>query len=491
VELKLREVYSNKDEFEYLKEIIDSGGLSEPTYQRMADLLYMKYRKNQIEPSLLNQIVGLSTTVEHKFNVYRPIMDGREITNNELYRILKIENNNRKRKGAWEASKMVGEVVESELLELIKLRNSAAESLGYDNYFSMSLALSEQEQGHLLSLYDQLDQLTRSPFLEIKEGLDHLLSKQYCIPARDLRPWHYHDPYFQEAPFIGEVDLDSYYRERDVVEISRLFYQSIGMPVDEIIARSDLYEKGGKNPHAFCTDLDREGDIRVLANVKSNAHWMETMLHELGHAVYDKYIDRSLPYLLRQYPHLCLTEAVAIFFGRCSQLSDWMMKAVGLSEEEAEELSPAMGKYSKTKELIFARWCQTMFHFERELYRDPDQDLNSLWWDLVEKYQFINRPPDRFRPDWAAKTHLVSNPVYYQNYMLGELIASQFYHYLAEEVCREKNPSIYGNRKVGDYFRDIVFKPGNQMPWDCYVESITGEPLTPRHFIQQFAEEKS
>ena len=52
------------------------------------------------------------------------------------------------------------------------------------------------------------------------------------------------------------------------------------------IRRSDLYEKPGKNPHAFCTDIDREGDVRVLCNIVPGREWLATMLHELGHGVY-------------------------------------------------------------------------------------------------------------------------------------------------------------------------------------------------------------
>ena len=41
----------------------------------------------------------------------------------------------------------------------------------------------------------------------------------------------------------------------------------------------------------------------------------------------------------------------------------------------------------RDKLLIFSRWCQVMLRFEKAIYADPDQDLNELWWDLVEKYQ--------------------------------------------------------------------------------------------------------
>ena len=65
----------------------------------------------------------------------------------------------------------------------------------------------------------------------------------------------------------------------------------------------------GKNQHAFCIHIDRKGDVRVLANVRPTAKWMETMLHEYGHAVYDKQLNPALPFALRTPAHLITTEA--------------------------------------------------------------------------------------------------------------------------------------------------------------------------------------
>ena len=45
--------------------------------------------------------------------------------------------------------------------------------------------------------------------------------------------------------------------------------------------------------------------------------------------------------------------------------------------------------------------------------------------DLAEKYQEVKRPEGRNEPDFAAKIHIVTTPVYYHNYMLGEMFASQ------------------------------------------------------------------
>jgi len=492
LQLELQKIYTNREEFEYIKKVKESGRLKDEKLRRIADILYLAYLGNQIDSLLLKQIVELSTQVENKFNVFRPEVDGKKLTTNDVYEVLRTEVDNGRRRKVWEASKEVGRVVEEDLLKLIKLRNEAARNIGFDNYYTMSLTLSEQSEEELVKLFNELDELTREPFLKLKKEIDRELAKKYGISPEEMRPWHYQDPYFQEAPQIGDIDLDRFYRKRDLVKIATDFYASVGLDVSDIIDRSDLYEKEGKNPHAFCTNIDRNGDIRILANMRDDSYWMETILHELGHAVYDKYIDRSLPYLLRSYPHLCTTEASAMYFGRLSQDPLWMKEALGLSGEEVKSIAKMIRKSLRMKQLVFARWCQTMFRFERELYRNPDQDLNKLWWDIVEKYQFVKRPEGRDEPDWATKIHIVSSPVYYHNYMLGEMIASQFHHYIVTKLLGADGDqvNIYGVSKVGDYFKNVVYKPGDLYPWNKHIEIVTGEPLTARYFVEQFVNEK-
>ncbi len=94
----------------------------------------------------------------------------------------------------------------------------------------------------------------------------------------------------------------------------------------------------------------------------------------------------------------------------------------------------------RDKLLIFSRWCQVMLRFEKAIYDDPDQDLNALWWDLVEEYQVVRRPEGRNAPDYASKIHIVSAPAYYHNYMMGQLFASQVHHAIARDVLGGVDP---------------------------------------------------
>lgn len=491
-ELKIRTIYSDTSGFAYLKTLKESDQIKNPLLKRHLDLLYNAYLSNQIEPDLLKQIVEKSTAVENKFNVFRGKIGDQEVTDNEIKEILTKETDSSERRDAWLASKQVGREVAGDVIELVKLRNYAAQKLGFEDYYLMSLNLSEQNLEQLTQIFDELADLTDEPFAALKAELDSILAEKYGLAVEGMMPWHYHDPFFQEGPMVYEVNLDKYFENQDVKELAQKFYAGINLPVDNILKRSDLYEKEGKNPHAYCISIDRNQDVRILANVKNDEYWMETMLHELGHAVYDKYIDRSLPFLLREPAHSFTTEAIAMLFGRLSRNAYWLQDMVELSNEQRDKMTNVVQKNLRIKQLVFARWCQVMFRFEQELYKNPDQDLNTLWWDLAEKYQLVKKPKGRNEPDWAAKIHIVSYPVYYHNYMLGELLASQLHAYIGKNILKLDSISAvsYVNQKaIGTYLKNRVFAVGTKYAWNEMIKQATGEYLSPKYFVDQFVVE--
>jgi peptidyl-dipeptidase A len=487
--LKIRRIYSNPQDFAFLEQVRESGKIGNPILARESDLLYNRYLENQIEPGLLKQIVDLSSQIERTFSTYRGKIEGSEVTDNEIREILKTQTDSQKRKLAWLASKQVGAVVAEDVIRLAKLRNQAARGLNFDNFHTLSLAVAEQDVKEMDRIFDELYELTNEPFAGLKADLDRILAAKYDVAVEDLMPWHYQDPFFQETPMVYDLNLDTFYKDRDVKKLAEEFYAGIGLPVESILAHSDLYERKGKNPHAFCEDMDRRGDIRVLCNLENNEYWMETILHELGHGVYFEYCYTQGPYLLREPAHTFTTEAVAMFFGRRSRNPAWMQQMLDLSDRQRSEIEKVSYKYAQLKQLIFARWAMVMYSFEKQLYANPDQDLNALWWRLVEKYQFVKKPPGRNEPDWAAKIHIPLYPCYYHNYLLGELLASQLHHHIVHDVLKlksDKDVSYVGQRKAGDYLRKEVLEVGALYRWDKMIERATGEPLTPKYFVAQF-----
>ena len=285
---KIDEALADKKAFEPrqregLKDAADKGQLKDPLVARQVQLLYLQYLEKQVAPELLKKITSKANAVEQAFNVYRAKVDGKEIPDSKVRSTLKESTDSALRQKVWEASKGVGASVEADLAELVKLRNEAATQLGFKNFHALQLTLNEQDGTELIKLFDDLDGLTKEPFTKAKADIDARLAKKLGVPVTDLMPWHYHDPFFQESPAVFDANLDAPFAKADLLKLCRDFYAGIGLPIDDVIARSDLYEKKGKSPHAFCTDIDREGDVRVLGNIFPNEYWMGTMLLELGH----------------------------------------------------------------------------------------------------------------------------------------------------------------------------------------------------------------
>src|SRR5690606_19581656 len=222
---------------------------------RQLVVLELNYRANQLAPALIDELEERAQEIEHIFYTHRGEVAGQPRTDNEIRLLLEGEGDTPLRRAAWEASKSIGEKVAGPLRELARRRNDAARSLGFPDYYTMELELQEIAPSELDRIGADVEQRTAAPFAAAKAVVDEALARRLGVPRDSLRPWHYADPFFQELPPAGDVDLDALFAGRDVVEISRAYYAAIGLPVDDVLARSDLYERPGKDQHAFCMDM--------------------------------------------------------------------------------------------------------------------------------------------------------------------------------------------------------------------------------------------
>ena len=88
----------------------------------------------------------------------------------------------------------------------------------------------------------------------------------------------------------------------------------------------------------------------------------------------------------------------------------------------------------------------------------------------------MRRPEERHAPDWAAKIHIAVAPVYYHNYLFGELIASQLAATAGQLVDRAD---------AGKFLSTKVFSPGASVRWDALIAQATGAPLSPQAFARE------
>ena len=472
LETELKLLFHDKKIFEKLQSWDQDPTLTDPLLKRKLNILIRTFKPNLIPEDLLRKITQAEAQLSFLYSNFRPQIDGKAVSENEINDILKKENDVPKRKKAWEASKQIGKMLAPHILQLVHHRNEAAKSLGYENYFSMQLELQEVEEKWLFSLFDELAKNSENAHKQVIEEIGRRSAERFNVSKDELGPWSWSEPFGQEDP-LDVKDLDKLVQGIDMIESVEKFYQTMGINVEKILKKSDNFERPGKNQHAFCIHIDREGDVRTLNNVKPTLRWLETLLHELGHAIYELGYDVNLPWLLKEPPHMITTEAMALLAGRQAYRPQSL-------EHLIKDGDPALKNKTeeslRRRQIIFSRWVLVMTYFERELYRNPDQDLNNLWWNTVEKFQKIKCLGSTSGCDWAAKYHMGLAPVYYFSYLLGELFASNL----------ETMSPNFASENTGKFLNDKVFKPGNSMHWNELIKYSTGKILTPDAWLTQF-----
>ncbi|MGD9794980.1 MAG: M2 family metallopeptidase [Acidimicrobiia bacterium] len=481
-EIAMSEALADREQFARILgafAAVDPG--TDALLHRQLELLRDSCAPHQIDDELREQIITLSVEVSSTFDGFRPRLGDSSVDDNEIASILRTADDVTERKAAWEASKQIGAVVAERIRELAHLRNRAARELGYRDYFAMALATQELDEAWLLALFDDIDSATRRPFTEWKNELDGQLAQRFGVHLGELRPWHYDNVFFQAPPASASVDLDPYFVGRDLEGLTRRTFDGIGIDITSALAASDLTPRDGKNQHAYSVSIDRGRDVRVLCNNVASEQWAETMLHEFGHCAYSLGVDRSLPWLLRT-EHPSVTEGVAIFFGHLSNDPVWLETIVGVDAGDIAALRPELDRALRGTLLTVTRWVLVMTNFERALYADPDGDLDTIWWDLVERYQLLRRPDERHAPDWAAKIHITASPVYYQNYLLGDLVALQL-----RATIESRFGGVVDRADVGRFLSEEVFRLGASLRWDELIEQATGHRLSADHLADALA----
>lgn len=480
--LEHRSHYADPERFRQIVAWREAGAAgSDPVLARQLEELWRDYLGAQEDPATREESVRLNAEQQGLFNRFRARLDGKDWSENDLNDELATTTDPERARRLWEAAKQIGREAEARALRMVELRNEAARGQGFRDAYARGLALAEVDEDLLFGLLDGLEQRSDAAYRAAKAKLDRELAQRFGIREGELRPWHYGDPFFQRPPRAGGPELDRYFEDKVPEQLATAACDSIGLDPRPILARSDLYPRPGKNQHAFCMTVRPDGsDVRILCNNTRSHRWTATTLHELGHALAAEYADRAVPQGLRLWPNSIIAETESQTIERMASDERWFVEVVGVEAGEAAVLARQLHERDRLAQLIMTRWCLVMSHFERALYRDPGQDLRTLWWDLVERFQLVQRPEGRKEPDWAAKIHLANFPGNYYAYLVGELVVSQLHNALRRDVG-----GLYGHREAGAYLRERLYGLGSLYPWDDIVRRVTGEPIG----VDAYAEE--
>lgn len=415
----------------------------------------------------LKQLRNKENEIAQKYNSYILKIDDKEVTRVDIQKILQTESDVELRKKAYEANIKAADLIADDLKEFAKMRNAFAFKKGFSNYFEYKLTEDyEVDLNDLSDLLEEVYSKSKDTIKTIIEDKQNELKNFFGV--NELKSYHYgllldNDP----AKKVNDCFKD----KEQIVEISKITYKNMGYDVEKLIEEGkltlDLFPRKGKNTHGFCFDIDAGKDARILANLTNNTHSLDTLNHEMGHCVYALGISRDLPFIDRQtYP--AMTEAVAMMMGDLQKRENILKNIV--PDDILEEFKQTFRK----DEANFIAHSQVIINFEKEMYKNPEQDLKQLWHDLKVKYQYRSENEESDN-GWASIPHYLSHPAYYQNYFRATLIKAQIYNYLG---------NLTENPNTSSYLEKNLFQYGTSMEENELIEKFTGKKLSADDFVK-------
>lgn len=489
---------------EYLQHKKD---LTELQIKQLEKIIYLAANNPQsAEKEVKERIKAESAQVEKLFG-YDFKIDGKSVTANDIDEILEKETDLNKRLKAWEASKEVGKGLKDGLVHLRDLRNETVKPLGYSDFYSYQVSDYGMKTEEMQALLKKINKELYPLFRELHTYARYELAKKYkSAEVPDLIPAHWlgnrWGQDWSDMVNVAGINLDSVLKTKNaewLVKQGERFYTSLGFnPLPQTFwERSSLYPLAAdapykKNNHASAWHIDYDKDLRSLMSVTPNAHWYETVHHELGHIYYYmSYSNPNVPILLREGANRAYHEALGSMIGLAAMQKPFL---AGLN------LLPAGSKTDDTKQLlkdalkyiVFIPWSAgTMSQFEYELYAKnlPASEFNKRWWELAAQYQGIAPPSARGEEycDAATKTHINDDAAQYYDYALSFVLLFQLHDHIAKSILKQDPhaTNYYGNKEVGKFIEDIM-KPGASADWRKMLKDKTGEDLSAKAMLEYF-----
>jgi peptidyl-dipeptidase A len=485
-ELTYRKELGDRQLFDEIGERLSDAGVQDVLLRRWATLLRYEMAPNMYAEEVHENIVSKEKLLEAKIRAFRPEIDENRSTMAEVHRIMSKHDDIAERKKAWEAGRDFGADLIQTIVELTKARNVAARSIGFPDFFRMHMELQEINETRLFSSLSAFADATEDPYRRMKADLDRQLADKYHVDAINLEPWFVSDPFFAKVPSVFETNIDSLYAERDPMDWAPKYFDGIGLPLDRIL-KEDTITQTSVHPKWEFSDVDQAGDLRLLVAPAPSKEGAEEMLRVLGKASYVARIDKRLPQTLRKPAHPSLLEGVGRFFARRATDFEWMLNMFEMRGSQIRGLDKAMPTELRYQRIIEGRWRLVLIHFERGLYRDPDQNQQGRWWDLVERFQLLRRPVGREdKADWVLHPTLFLNPVQSHNYIMAEWHASQFALAMKRQLGMEDPILWMDDARIGEWFKEHIFKHGAHWEYNELMSNATGKSSRPDDFGDQY-----
>ncbi|CAM4143664.1 M3 family metallopeptidase [Vibrio neonatus] len=378
-------------------------------------------------------------------------------------------------------------------LDLVKLRNKFARSLGFDNFFDYSIVKTEQmSTDELFAILDDFEQRTRD---------SNLRSLQELAAEKGDSAVEAHNFVFS---FSGDAmrDLDQYV---PFSQSLRRWIESFGrlnITYANAELTLDLLDRKGKYPNGFChgpipSFVDENSQwVAAKVNFTSNAKpdqvgsgydGINTLFHEGGHAAHFSNVKMNAPCFAQEFAptSMAYAETQSMFCDSLLGDGDWL-KLYALNEKGeaiSDDVIKAMVESKQPFRAYGERSILVVPYFERALYQLSEQELTPenvtrLARETEQKIQGLACSP---RPLMAIP-HLLSDEsaCAYQGYLLAHMAVYQTRAYFTK-----KFGFLTDNPEIGPLLEQHYWRQGNAVNHNQTIIQLTGEGFNAKYLADE------
>jgi len=411
---------------------------------RNAERIFLKERVEA-----LNEIFLLRNQINEEHIGFKPVVLGKKMDRTDVYEMLRKEPDSEKRKAAWESLSKLARKIEGEVIDLLAKRNKHAQEWGYKTYVEHSLSLDLINKNELLRLYKELESLTDQTYRSV---LDEIKQK---LGMKQLEPW---DLSYAINQFVKPPD--QHFPKDQIIPKVKELVRGFGITLETLpilIKQADIPFGG------LCFSIKVPTDVRIVSNPRDGHRFYDTLFHEYGHAIHACFTQQQ-HYVLKGDIG-CFNEGMATILEHFATDAEWLKENTDLSKNKILRFVKA----EKASRLLRLRNLLALSTFEFLAYEDLNQDLNELWSRMQAKYLFVAQ---NLTPQWAAQSIYTTHPVYFQNYILAQMIAAQTIAYL-----QQKHGKLLNNAKVSKFLIKNYYAPGASIDWTEKIERATEQKL--------------
>jgi hypothetical protein len=379
---------------------------------------------------------------------------------------LKKEKNQSRRKEIYNRITHQQSELIPEYIKLVKLYNKKVKELGFPNYYSFLLYLDDVNEMWLLQTIKNLEKHSRAVFYSMLDAA----KKKYKTPKPG--PWDLNQIYGSYPELSAR-----YFSADSFLDNIRQFTASIGVPIESLSIK--IIKK--KSISSRCFVISIPDDIQLTIGNQSGMEPFQECLHALGEAFRAATIEVKYP-ILKGYNFIpgavpaSFHEGVTNVFQEFLDDSSRLAKIHGIREKHLRDYLTSRS----ASDLYNMRLLIKEFFVEYELYKDPDQDLDTLASVAYNKY-LSDTSADNIDLRFAPTLQEICFNGTYHTTILRDLISAQLYEALLNKFGSDST----FKPETAAWLINSINRNGELLEWDDRIRSATGKSVEPGAFLRK------